>query len=495
MVMRIRQARIVMLALLIFEAIGSHTAFASDAALSISAEQIRRVDEVFIDSDRMDSPGMAVGIIQDGRLIYARGYGSANLEHDIPITAQTVFRTGSIGKQFTAMCIAILAERGEISLDDDIRKYLPEMQEYDWPVTIRHLIHHTSGLRGYLVLQGLAGRVGDYFFTMQEGIDLLSRQKMLNFTPGEKYLYSNSGYFLLGEIVSRVSGMTLREFAKRNLFEPLGMNDTHIHDDRNRVVRNRATGYAPIGEGKYRIDTTQLEIVGDGSVFTTIEDFFKWDQNFYLNRLGNGTPDLIQMVLTPGKLNNGEKNKYAFGLYIDTYRGLRRVSHSGSYKGYIAEYTRFPDLKFSVVIFANTNAVDPDPLAVKVTEIFLGEHFTGEKPTPTALNWQGSREESVRTQDLSQSKLSEYLGDFFSEELDVTARLEIEKGELVMNLVRTSDILKAVQEDQFITTYSNDDAYELMTRYIEFVRSDGGKVSGFVMQADPIRNLGFEKVH
>ena len=495
MLKRIRQARTVMLTLLIFQGVGSHTTIAADAALAIPAEQARRVDEVFIESDRMDSPGMAVGIIQDGRLIYARGYGSANLEHDIPITTQTVFRTGSIGKQFTAMCIAILAERGAISLDDDIRKYLPEMQEYDSAVTIRQLIHHTSGLRGYLVLQGLAGRVGDYFFTKQEGIELLSRQKMLNFPSGEKYVYSNSGYLLLGEIVSRVSGMTLGEFAKRNIFEPLGMNDTHVHDDRNRVVRNRATGYAPIGEGKYRIDMTQLEIVGDGSVFTTIEDFFKWDQNFYLNRLGHGTQDLIEMVLTPGKLNSGEEIKYAFGLYKDTYRGVRRVSHSGSYKGYIAEYTRFPDLRFSVVIFANTNSVDPDPLAVEVTEIFLGEHFTGDKPVPNAQNWQGVREEPVRTRVLSQSKLTEYLGDFYSEELAVTAGLEIEKAKLVMSLVRTRDVLSAVEEDRFVTTYSNDDAYELMTRYIEFVRSDGGEVTGFVMQADPIRNLRFEKVH
>ena len=493
MVKRLCQARTVMWMLVICGGVGfQRTAAAVGHA---STEQTRQVDEVFIESEGMDVPGMALGIIKDGRLIYARGYGSANLEHDVPITTRTVFRTGSIGKQFTAMCIAILAERGEISLDDDIRKYLPEMQEYDRPVTIRHLIHHTSGLRGYLVLQGLAGRVGDYFFTTQEGIDLLSRQKQLNFSPGEKYVYSNSGYFLLGEIVSRVSGVTLREFAKKNIFEPLGMNDTHIHDDRNRVVRNRATGYAPIGEGKYRIDMTQLEIVGDGSVFTTIEDFSKWDQNFYENRLGNGTQDLIKMVLTPGKLNNGEEIRYAFGLYKDTYRGVRRVSHSGSYKGYFAEYTRFPDLRFSVVIFTNTNAIDPDPLAVKVTEIYLGQHFTGEQLSATAQNWQGVREEAVPTRTLSQLKLREYLGDFFSEELDVTAGLKIEKGKLVMKLVRTRDILEALQEDRFITTYANDDAYELMTRHIEFVRSDGGEVTGFAMHADPIRNLKFEKVN
>ena len=193
--------------------------------------------------------------------------------------------------------------------------------------------------------------------------------------------------------------------------------------------------------------------------------------------------------------HNGEEIRYAFGLYKDTYRGVRRVSHSGSYKGYFAEYTRFPDLRFSVVIFTNTNAIDPDPLAVKVTEIYLGQHFTGEQLSATAQNWQGVREEAVPTRTLSQLKLREYLGDFFSEELDVTAGLKIEKGKLVMKLVRTRDILEALQEDRFITTYANDDAYELMTRHIEFVRSDGGEVTGFAMHADPIRNLKFEKVN
>jgi CubicO group peptidase (beta-lactamase class C family) len=457
-------------------------------------ELTARVDALFEEWDRPDSPGAALGIVKDGRLIYARGYGMANLEYDIPITPQSVFRTGSVGKQFTAMCIAILAEAGKLSLDDDIRKYLPEMPVYERPITIRHLVHHTSGLRGYLVLQGLAGRVGDYYFTTEEGIELLSRQKGLNFLPGEKYLYSNSGYFLLGEIVARVSRSSLREFARKHMFEPLGMNNSHFHDDRNMIVRNRATGYAPNDDNGYRIATTQLEIVGDGSVFTTIEDYFKWDQNFFDNQLGRGTRELIDMVLTRGRLNNGTTIEYAFGLGIDSYRGVRRVAHSGSYMGYRANYMQFPDVRFSVIIHSNLSTFAPGQLAEKVADIYLAEHFTEPRRSAEPQNWQGRRKRRPRIIRLPVADLKKYTGDYYSDELDVTARIRLDGKKLTMALFRTLDTLEPLSSDTFLATYANDDSDEIMSRTLKFTRSRSGEPSGFLMAADPIQDLRFERV-
>jgi CubicO group peptidase (beta-lactamase class C family) len=329
-------------------------------------EATDKVDALFERWDRMDSPGAALGIFQDGRIIYARGYGAANLEYNIPITPQTVFRVGSVSKQFTAMCIALLAEQGKLALDDDIRKLLPEMHADIPPVTIRHMIHHTSGIRDYLVLQALAGRSGGYFYTSPEAIDLLTRQRGLDFKPGDKYSYSNSGYFLLAEIVKRASGMKPREFAKRYIFDPLGMTSTHFHDDINEIVKNRASGYLPIAEGGFRIHMTQLDMIGDGGIYTTVEDFFKWDQNFYKNKLGNETKDLIDLVLTTAQLNDGKKIDYAFGLVVNKYRGFKLISHGGSFVGYKSHYLQFPEQKFSVVILSNLGSFEPDGIAMRM---------------------------------------------------------------------------------------------------------------------------------
>ncbi len=241
-----------------------------------------KVDEMFKEWDRENSPGAALGIFKNGRIIYARGYGTANLEYSLPWTPQTVSRTGSISKQFIALCIAILAEQGKLSLDENIRKYIPDWPEYNGPITLKHLLHHTSGVREYLTLVSLIGKPegSGYVYTPNELVKMLSRQKELNFKPGEMFSYSNSGYFLLSEIINRVSGMKTSAFAKKYIFDLLGMNSTHFHDDPNMIVKNRAYGYSPKKDGGYRLDILRLKVIGDLGVFTTIEDFLKWDQNF-----------------------------------------------------------------------------------------------------------------------------------------------------------------------------------------------------------------------
>ena len=349
------------------------------ATASPSADEAltARVDKLFAQWNKPDSPGCALGIVKDGRLIYKRGYGMANLDYNIPISPKSVFQIASISKQFTAMSILLLAKQGKLSLDDDIQRYLPDLPRYQSPITIRHLIHHTSGIRNFIELAELAGmRHEDAHLTDDDFLGLIARQKELNFKPGEEYVYSNSGYFLLGLIVKRVSGKSLRKFAEENIFKPLGMNNTHFHDDRNLVVKNRATGYLPSGNGGSALAIDNDESVGAKGLYTSVEDLFLWDQNFYNNKLGGG-PDLISEQLSTGKLNNGEKVNYAFGLQVGTYKGFKTIGHGGGFSGFQAYMYRFPEQNFSVICLCNARyiEIDPEELANQVADNFLTDQF------------------------------------------------------------------------------------------------------------------------
>jgi CubicO group peptidase (beta-lactamase class C family) len=442
-----------------------------------------KVDELFKQWDKADSPGAAVGIFKDGRIIYARGYGIANLEYELPWTPHTPSRIGSISKQFIGMCIAILAEQGKISLDDNIRKYIPDWPEYNAPIKLSHLMHHTSGVREYLTLVELMGKPegSGYVYTPKELVKTLSRQKELNFKPGDEYSYSNSGYFLLSEIVSRVSGMKTSAFAKKYIFDPLGMDNTHFHDDPNMIVKNRAYGYSPKKEGGYRIDILRLKVIGDLGVFTTVEDFLKWDQNFYDNKLGAGTQNLINMMQTRGKLNNGEEIPYAFGLNISDYGGLKLVSHGGSAVGYVAQYMQFPDQRFSVVILSNLSNFSPGRIARKIADLYLEEQFT-ESPTPRRR--QRPRGEKPKPVKLTSSQLQKYIGNYYSDELDITYALDVESNNLVLKLRETSSILTAFSTDNF----------GWGRRRLEFKRGKDKRIIGFILQAGRVKNLKFQKI-
>ena len=446
-----------------------------------------KVDELFKQWDRSDSPGAALGIFKDGRIIYSRGYGIANLEYNIPITPQSVFRIASLSKHFTAICIAILAQQGKITIDDDIRKYLPEMPEYESPITIRHLLHHTSGLRAYWTLQQLAGREDvDYFYTHQDVVDLLSRQKELLFKSGDEYSYSNSGYVLLASIVARASGMKVSEFAKKNIFEPLSMNSTHIHEDVKMIVKNRATGYSPITGGGFRINIYHRDVIGDGGVFISIEDFLKWDQNFYNNKLGNDPQDLMNMVLTSGKLNNGSEMGYGFGLRIDKYRGLRTIGHGGSWVGFRTNYLQFPDHKFSIVILSNLSAFNPGDISRKIADLYLADQFTeAHAPTQQQRRPQESLPEPII---LSSSQLREYSGKYYSDELDAVYNLTVENNNLVLKLGYSKSNLDAYSADNFGWGRGRS------VMKIDFTRDKGKIITGFVLQAGRIKNMKFIKI-
>ena len=405
----------------------------------IADEKTDEVDKLFAKWDSTISPGAALAIIKDGQIIYERGYGMANLDHNIAITPTSVFRIGSVSKQFTAACIAILALEGKISLDDDVRKYIPELPEYDRPTTIRHLIHHTSGIRDYLALEELAGKSDYDFYTPEDTIKLIARQKKLNFKPGEQFLYSNSGYFLLGVIVQRASGKSLNDFAQEHIFKPLGMKNTHFHDDHTMVVNNRAYGYSPAKKG-YRIDMTSLDHVGDGGVFTTVEDMFLWDQAFYSNKLGK---ELMELLLTPGVLNNGKKLDYDFGLRISEYKGLKTVGHGGSFVGFRAHMIRFPEQRFSVVCLANLRTVNPSKLCQQVADIYLADQFKEEpKKKP---------KKKAPPVTLSKEELEDKTGNYQDEKSGSWVTFSVKDDKLLMEAMGEKFVLNPVSKTRFQT--------------------------------------------
>ena len=351
---------------------------------TLPPETATKVDKLFDQWNKPDSPGCALGVYEDGHIIYKHGYGMANLNDDVPITAATVFHVASMSKQFTAASILLLAQQGKLSLDDDIHKYVPELPDFGARITLRHLLHHTSGLRDQWSLLGLAGwRYSQDLITDDDVMSVLIHQKALNFKPGEKYMYSNTGFTLLAIVVKRVSGLSLREFTTKNIFEPLGMTDTHFRDDHEEVIKHDALGYEQDGKNKpFRMNLTNFDTTGATSLHTTVEDLQLWDENFYHPRVGG--PALIEQMLERGKLNNGKELDYASGLVIGAYRGLATVDHGGADAGYRSDFARFPEQHFSAAVLCNFADINPSALVRQVADVVLAKDL--KQPQQIANN-------------------------------------------------------------------------------------------------------------
>lgn len=402
---------------------------------AITPEQVIQVDAVFANWDKADSPGASLGIIKDGQLVYGKGYGMANMEYDIPNTTSSVFRIGSTSKQFTAACIVLLAQEGKISLDDTLDQYFPDFPTYAKNITIRHLLHHSSGIRDYLTLASLSGLSDDDFYTNETVMLWLKNQKELNFNPGDEHLYSNSGYWLLSQIVQKAANMTMAKYAKINIFDKLEMNNTHFHDDHTAIVKNRASGYAPRENGSYVISMTTLDMIGDGGIFSTIVDAKKWDDAFYNQEVFGA--NFWKTMTTPGVLNNGEVLDYACGLGVVNYNGLREVSHGGAFVGFRAEHMRFPEQRFSVIIFANRADANPTGMAHQIADIFLKDDFVQESETESN---EGDNSYSAfakaRPFPLSIEELKSLEGTFWSDGSKISRKLEVRNDTL--NYVRSN---------------------------------------------------------
>jgi CubicO group peptidase (beta-lactamase class C family) len=369
------------------------------AAAALAGDPAREVvDKLFTSWDKLDTPGLSLAVVRDGKIVYSRGYGMANLEYGVPNAPSTVFHAASLSKQFTAFSIQLLAQEGKLSLDDSVRKHLPELNVEGPTITIRHLLHHTSGLRDQWDLLRLAGLRMDDGITDSDILPLIWQQKQLNFAPGEDELYSNSGYSLLGLIVRRVSGQTLAAFAKERIFVPLGMKNTHFQEAYGALVKGRAYSYQRTRDG-YRYLALSYSNTGATSLFTTVEDLALWNSNFDDGRAGGASA--IAAMLTPGRLNNGREINYGAGLAVVPYRGVPTVSHSGSDAAYRAYFLRFPQQRLAVVLLGNASDLTTHELAHRVADLYL-EGMPGVQP----------RRAFPAEVDLQARDLAPYVGEF-----------------------------------------------------------------------------------
>jgi len=398
-------------------------------------DRATQVDRIFDLWNKTGSPGCALAVMQEGRIVYKHGYGMADLDHDVVITPSTVFHVASVSKQFTAASIVLLAQSGKLSLDDEVRKYVAELPDFGQRITLRNLIHHTSGLRDQWELLGLAGwRYSLDLITDEDVLSQVARQRDLNFPPGERYLYCNTGYTLLAQIVKRVSGQSLREFTSSRIFEPLGMKNTHFRDDHAEIVKGVAYGYVPDGNS-FRMSVTNFDTVGATSLLTTVEDLALWDENFYRPQVGGKA--MIEEMLQRGQLNSGESIPYAYGLQHGKYKGLTTVSHGGSDAGYRSDFLRFPEQNFSVVCLCNVS-INPGQLTRQVADIYLANDLKAE-PSATV----GSEVT------LSEAQLAPKAGLYHNPDGDGIRRVFLQSGSLRLAAGSRNTELKPLGEDRF----------------------------------------------
>jgi CubicO group peptidase (beta-lactamase class C family) len=359
------------------------------------------VDTLFAEWNRSDSPGCAVGISRNGAILYEHGYGMANLELGAPITTDTVFAIASISKPFTAMSVLLAAEHGQLSLDDEVQKYIPEWVDRDDHITIRHLLTHTSGLRDAFTLLGWV-EPGESAGDQNEAIArMLARQRGLNFLPGTDYQYNNGGYNLLGGIIKRATGQSLRAFAAANIFKPLGMTHSSFRDDPTMLIPNRARGYTRHVDGWHLVmDTQGAGIVGNAGMYSSVGDLLLWAENFETPRVG--TPETLAAMQKPAALKDGKSSSYGFGLATGQYRGAPTVEHSGGDRGIATKVVRFPNQRFAVAVLCNEDSivmggmaqVNPDVVTNGIADIYLAEELApadataraAPSPTPIKLS-------------------------------------------------------------------------------------------------------------
>jgi CubicO group peptidase (beta-lactamase class C family) len=443
------------------------TAARLDAAEPLTAQ----VDTVMAGWTRPDSPGCAVGVVRDATLAFAKGYGQADLERGVAIGPSSVFDIASTSKQFTAAVIVLLAQEGKLSLDDDVGQFVPELPRYEAPITIRHLLNHTSGLRDYTDLMALAGWQMEDFTTADQALAMIVRQKELNFPPGAQYLYSNSGYFLLSLIASRVAGKPFPDLARERIFGPLGMASTHFHADHRRLVKNRAVGYAP-RDGGWDISMSDWEQVGDGSVLTTVEDLARWVRNLEEPKVGE--QDLVDELQRKGRLATGEEIDYAEGLRIGTYRGLGTVGHSGSWAGYRSNLLWFPSQKTAVIVLCNAETAEAADIARKIADVTLGGRL---KPAPSPEPAPGpSPRPAGKHRTVTAKELASLPGRYRSDELGTDVEVAAVGDRLVLRIRDGDSKLVPIEDGEFEL-----DPADPLPLKVAVTRGPAGDVAGLAL--------------
>lgn len=356
------------------------------SAQSLPASTIKKIDGLFQQWNSTASPGCTIGIVRNDSLIYSKGYGMSNLEYGVINTPETIFHMASVSKQFTAYAIVLLASQGKLSLDDDIRKYLPWFPDLKAKITIRNLLNHTSGIRDQWQLLAISGTRLDDVITQEQVIKILSKQQALNFQPGDDYAYSNSGFTLLAEIIKSVTGKSIRKFTDSAIFKPLGMNHTHFHDDYTEIEKNRAYSYEKAADGHFVNAILSYSTAGPTSLFTDIPDMSKWIMNFYSIKVGG--EKTISELTRKLKLNNGKEQSYAEGIINDTYKGHKRYWHNGADAGYRTCIAAFPDVKMGFIVFSNLGDFNTYWMAQQLEDLFIKDKLPKvNKPNETVKDY------------------------------------------------------------------------------------------------------------
>jgi CubicO group peptidase (beta-lactamase class C family) len=416
-----------------------------------------RMDSLFASFNTKTSPGLAAGIIKDGRVIFTKGYGMANLEYDIPNSSSSVFDIASVSKQFAGLAISMLIQEGKVALQDDIHKYVPELPDFGKVITIEHLLHHTSGLRDWPEGLNVAGWRWNEDFSWADILRMAQHQKELDFAPGEKYSYSNTGYNMLALTVERVSGMTFRAWTDKYIFKPLLMNNSRFQDDASELTKNMAYSYSR-NDGVFKKNLTGLTAVGSSSLFTNVDDLCKWVIHFN-KQLAAKDPVYVRMI-EPGKLNDGKKVDYGFGLGLGNLNGLTTITHTGGWAGYRTIIMNIPDEKVSIILLGNSSEFNPSSNASAVASLLLKNKM---KFTPNPVD----NAQSLTTVKLSEAAMKKVEGTYqLAEEWFVTFTQE-----------NNQLMVQANGEPKFLTSPKSDsviwvDAYGAS---VTFVKDSGGK--------------------
>ncbi len=451
------------------------------ALAQLPSDTVAQVDRIFAVMNRTDTPGCVLGVDRDGRELYRKGYGMASIELGAPLNPYSVLESGSVAKQFTAGVIVKLAVEGKLDLDDPVRKYIPELPDYGSPITVRMLIHHTSGIRDMWTLFNLSGEtVGENLFSMDRSLAMVYRQRELNFPPNSQYLYSNSGYLLLAELVERVTGRTLDEYSSAEIFEPLGMTRTRWRSDWNRVVNGRAGAYQPAGGG-FAIAAPFMHVYGAGGLLTTVGDLLTWNRELERGSLAGSR--WVELMHTKQTLTTGTEIDYASGLLVGTHRGQREVQHSGSTGGYRTWLARYPDRNLSIAVLCNVATGNPVGLGRQVAGLLLG------LPEQTAQTPQGrgpgQGAAATPAEGRITTALAAFAGSYYSDELDVTYLVSVRDTALTIQVRgRPAATLTRSADDTFARSG---------TGSLRFTKGRNGRIDGFVMSAGRVQNLKFVK--
>ena len=423
-----------------------------------------RIEALCDSFDRPDIPGgFAVAVVRDDRVVFKKAYGFANFEHRVGFTASTVFEFASVAKQFTGFAIAVLAQKDMLNLDDEIHTYLPELPDFGERITVRHLLHHTSGIRDWVALVKLSGRYAGDAITDEFLLKLAVHQQDLNFSPGERFQYSNLGYFLLAKIVERVTGQSFRQWTSEQIFRPLGMNDTHFCDDYREIVPDRAGSYVRAGNGRYVNSFDQKEGYGSSSLYSTLDDMIKWMRVYQTHELGG--PEVWSAMVESGTLNNGEETGYGSGISLDENAGLSSVGHGGSWAGYLCQVSYYPEQNISTILMINR-----DPSVVQIGDRLARIMVDGEESAAAKTEQVPERTEV----ELDRQVLSEYVGAYRS----IDSLMWVERNEDQLTALTAGGQKVWVHprgDDRF---FSSDFSVDVL---FTFLRGGDGAVDGLVL--------------